>query len=432
MKVLKVLGNCSLVFLAVLGVLTSISYLYVIWFVKDITIGVNNVGDQVAVDIKKADELTQAERDIYEDRWFMHANYYSNDKKNGIELQELNFNYFMSTNLLQEDYRSSGMQYLGDFKTTTNYLNSEEEANNYRPIGFYYYDTTNGISWSGTNSLGHDIGTILNRNEEFIIKLDNRAFSIKLDGKTEHWGNFLWWSYITETIYYDYGDVFECVFNAIESNNKGYGDYYITLDLSSFFSIKEYDYESKKFKTDDVTDVIKNYAVLKFHYDENGALNSNQSLFGQIKCNSNFGVQEDVNTDYWQERVVYTLTDISSINGKSLFDYRYSEKYKGYFVSLNLESKNMFEKMPRTKVNVCLDLNSEYLKEKGINIVGFDYNGFEGLEIDTIQIVGDSQTFYLLDKSLYNTNFQRLEHSKGITFEFAENSINNEYVGVII
>lgn len=60
--------------------------------------------------------------------------------------------------------------------------------------------------------------------------------------------------------------------------NALYGDYYITVDLSEYFTIRAFDTESGKFKEDDVTDIIKNYSVLKFHYDENGARNSSQSL----------------------------------------------------------------------------------------------------------------------------------------------------------
>jgi len=72
------------------------------------------------------------------------------------------------------------------------------------------------------------------------------------------------------------------------------------------------------------------------------------------------------------------------------------------------------------------------LKDKKINIVGFDYNGFEDFEIDTLSITGNSQTFYLLEKALYNTNLKTLKYSNGITFDFGTNAINNEYVGVVL
>jgi hypothetical protein len=206
---------------------------------------------------------------------------------------------------------------------------------------------------------------------------------------------------------------------AIRSNSAGFGDYYITVDLSEYFSIKEYDTETGKYKADDVTDIIKNYAVLKFHYDENGARNSSQSIFGCIDCNPSYDVEDkNIDTTYWQERMLYTLTNDDLV-------YRYSEVYNGYFVSLSMDTKSLFESMPRSKVNI--DISMLYNDK---NIVGIDYNGFEDFEIDTLSISG-SGTFYLLDKSLYDTNLQTIKYSQEITLDFAENSTNSNYVEVI-
>ena len=214
--------------------------------------------------------------------------------------------------------------------------------------------------------------------------------------------------------------------NAVKSNSAGYGDYYITVDLSKYFTVYEYNENTGKFVEDTTSDVVKNYAVLKFHYDENGARNSTQSLFGIIECNSKYDIVEDkIDTTYWQERMLYTLTEKD-------FNYRYSDVYNGYFASLNLDTKKMFADMPRAKVNIILNLQSQYLKDNKINIVGFDYNGLENFEIDTLTIAGESQTFYLLEKSLYNTNLQTLKYSSGITFDFSYDAINNEYTGVVL
>lgn len=419
MKILKTIADCCLAFLCFVSVCIIIAFVYYHYFVKDTTIGVNNINDQVAVDIKKAEELTEEERDEFEERWFMEACYYSNDKENGIELQELKYNYFTGYNLTSDQYRSTGMQYLGDFHTYSTEVGSEKEAQQSVLSEFYYYDTTNGITWSGFKGQYGSVATTLNREQVFIIKIDNRPFSIQLTGQYDIYGK-LWgflWNVKQATVYFDYGDVFDCVFTAIKSNDKGYGDYYITLDLSQYFSIKEYDAESGKFKEDDVTDIIKNYAVLKFHYDENGARNSTQSLFGSIECNSKYDtVEDEIDTTYWQERMVYTLTAAD-------LTLRYSEFYEGSFVSLPMATKELFASMGRVKVNVVLDLTNT-------NIVGFDFNAFENLELDTVRITGTRRTFYLLEKSLYNTKLSKLEHSKEITLDFAENAVNNEYAEV--
>ena len=432
MKTIKVIGNCCLVFLAIISVIISIAFCYYHFFNKDKTIGVNNINDQLAVDIQKVDDLTQEQKDEYEERWFMEANYYSNSKNNGEQVQELKYNYFTGYNLTEDEYRATGMQYMGDFTTYTNYVNSIDEANNRVLNEFYYYDTTFDVNYSGYKGQYGSVSTTLNRNQQFIIKIDNRPFSIQLTGQydTVSYETSGWWIFkstkkVTTTTYFDYGDVFDAVFSSIESCDKGYGDYYLKLDISDYFTICEYDTESKKFKTDDVTHIIKDYALIKIHYDENGLVNADQSIFGSIKCNPSYGLKEDVDTTYWQERMLYTLNEDN-------FSYRYSDTYNGYFISLTQETKKVFEDMPRAKVNINVDLQSQYLVDNKINIVGIDYNGFEKFEIDTLTIKGNNQTFYMLDKSLYDTKLQTLKYSNGITFDFAENAINNEYVGVVL
>ena len=458
----KVVGNCCLVFLAILGAAVSLALGYYHFFVKEITIGVNYIDNQVGldiVDIINSEDLTEEEKDEMQDRYFLEVNYYSNDNNNGIMLQELKINYFTDFNLLSSGYRSSGMQYLGDYQglpldtwdgnseisfmkigNNDRYYGTSDEcvqiANNYVDKSFNYYDFTNGINWNGITNNNGSIATELKRTTEFIIKIDDRAFSIKLDkyfdkdvGDVRNIFGIGW--KVGEKYnryYYTFGSLFQSCMQAVRTNSAGYGDYYITVDLSSLFSIKEYDLENKKFKEDNVSDIIKSYAVLKFHYDENGARNSSQSMFGIIDNNSKYDIEEEtVDTTYWQERMTYNLDEKAKYNGKDIFVYRYSEVYGGYFVSLNLDVKQIFQEMPRAKVNIIFDLNSDYLKEKNINIVGLDYNAFADFEIDTITFKGENQTIYLLDSALYNSNLKTLKYSAGISFVIADNSINSEY-----
>lgn len=430
MKALKVIGNCCLVFLAIISVCVSLAYAYIHFFVKDITTGTNYVDNQIGLDILNADDLTEEQINEYEERYFMEANFFSNAKNNGIALQELKFNYFTDYSLTSNAYRSTGMQYLGDLRQSDLVIakTTEQEAQQYEPTTFSYYDTTNGISWDGNK-----LRTQLNRDSTFVIKIDNRAFQIQLTG-TYDWTTYerkwytlwIWEAPIHNRLYYTYINVFADCMEAIRTNNQGYGDYYITVNLSQYFTIREYDLDTGKYKTDNVTDIIENYSVLKFHYDENGARNSTQSMFGIIDCNPSYDLEDDtIDTTYWQERIVYCLKDTD-------FNYRYSDIYKGYFVSLSMDTKKLFDEMPRVKTNIVLDLQSEYLLSKDINIVGIDYNGFENFRIDTLTIKGLPQTFYMLDKSLNNTHLQTLKYSSGIVFDMSSNTIDSEYVEVVL
>lgn len=468
MKALKTICNCILVFMVVMAICVIIAFVYYHFFVKDTTTGVNNIDNQVGLDIQdiiKSDDLSDDEKDAMKDRYFLEVNYFSNDKNNGIMLQELKMNYFTTYKLTSQDYRSTGMQYIGDYKglpldtwdgssevsflklsgKNDRYYGTSKEsvaiANNYVDKSFNYYDYTNGISWNGITNENGNIATELKRTTEFIIKIDNRAFAISLNkyfdrdvGDVRNIFGIGWKvGEVYNRFYYTYGSLFQSCMQAVKTNSAGYGDYYITVDLSSLFSIKEYDPDSGKFKTDNVTNIIKTYSVLKFHYDENGARNSTQSMFGIIDNNSKYDISDDkVDTTYWQVRITYNLDCLSKLNGKELFEYRYSEIYNGYFVSLSMDGKKLFADMPRTKVNVILDLNADYFTKNKMNIVGFDYNAFENVELDTLTIRGTTEKFYLLDKSFVNTNLKTFKYSSNIIFDGIENAIDSEYVGVII
>ena len=464
---LKVIGNCCLAFLAIIGAMIALLFCYYHYFIKDTTMGINYIDNQVGLDITEivnSGELTEEEIDELNDRYFLEVNYYSNDKNNGIMLQELKINYFTDFNLLSSGYRSSGMQYIGDYQglpldtwdgnselkfqvfgDKNRYYGTSEEsvkiANDYVDKSFNYYDFTNGINWNGITNNNGSIATELKRTTEFIIKIDDRAFSIKLDkyfdkdiGDVRNIFGIGW--KVGEKYnryYYTFGSLFQSCMQAVRTNSAGYGDYYITVDLSSLFSIKEYDLETKKFKEDNVTDIIKNYAVLKFHYDENGARNSSQSMFGIIDNNSKYDIEEDiVDTTYWQERMTYNLSEMSKFNGKEIFDYRYSKVYDGYFVSLNMDTKQLFLDMPRAKVNITFNLNSDYLLDKDINIVGLDYNAFKDFEIDTLTFIGNTEQIFILDNALYNSKLQTLKYTNGIGFVIATDAINSDYEEVLL
>lgn len=194
------------------------------------------------------------------------------------------------------------------------------------------------------------------------------------------------WHVKTRTVYYDYGDVFDSVFTAIKSNNKGYGDYYITVDLSQYFSIREFDKRTGQFKGDNVTDIIKNYVVLKFHYDANSARSSRQSLFGSIGCNPKYDLSNStVDISYWQGKLVYTLDENSKLDGKEVFAYRFSDMYNGYFLSYTVDEKKFLEKLTNVTININLQL-AEIEKRTGKNVLGIDYNGLEGVQYSWIQL----------------------------------------------
>ena len=290
MKALKTIGNCCLVFLTVIAVCVIIAYVYYHFFVHDKTVGVNYVDNQIGLDIQKSDELTEEEKKEFEERYFIEANFYSNAKNNGIALQEMKLNYFTDYKLLSTSYRSTGMQYLGDLKQEDLQLvaTTEEQATRDEPKNFTYYDTTNGINWDGGK-----LRTQLNRETAFIISIDNKPYQIQLD-KTYEWTTYerqwytLWiWNKPTTHVWlYNYLDVFADCMQAIRSNSAGYGDYYITVDLSEYFTIRAFDTESGKFKAW-ITRIAHNLIIDNFRQErsENWVSNDEveKDLFNNVR-----------------------------------------------------------------------------------------------------------------------------------------------------
>lgn len=394
-------------------------FIYYKFFNKDITIGVNYLGDQTAIDVKALSEEQQAD---YEKRCILEANYFSNDRGNGIELNELMVNYFTDWTLTSDKYRSTGMQFVGNISKQDFTLTSGSAfgittlAPNLNLVDsrFNYYDKANEVTASGYTGQYGSVTTPLNRETVFVITINNEPYAIQLDKYSEFKRSFI----VDTKFHATWGQLFKSVVNAIKSNSAGYGDYYITLDLSNFFTIRKYDVKSGKFLADDVTNVIKNYAMLKFHYDSNGAKTARQSMFGSIECSNTYGLtEEEKNTEYWQERVIFNLTE------KDL-QTRHSEVLNGNLLSLSASTKTKLASYKRAKLVVEINIT------EANKIVGLDFDAFKGVQVEAITIKG-SGAFKIYSGALIGANIKTIAHSSTINLSIDDDATNSDYMEVI-
>lgn len=142
MKVLKNIANICLIVLVVLSILMSGMYLYYHYAIKPnhTIVGTNYIGDQTPTDlVEVADKLSEEKRLELENRVLFNVNYYSNDKGNGLEIQELRLDYFTDSSLSTNSIRSTGMQYIGDIteKEFSISFGSKEEGDSYVSNSFY-------------------------------------------------------------------------------------------------------------------------------------------------------------------------------------------------------------------------------------------------------------------------------------------------------
>ena len=477
MRTLRNLGFVSLVLLAVLGLVVDIGYLFYCIFCPTKTEDIFYISNQTPVDLKSQTDLTETEINQLEDRKLFEVNLYSNvetkknNEKTGVLLQELKLNYFTSPNLDTSSIVSTGMQYVSDyngrkgmytsqgsyyvqqgsgllqllsgnldaFGKTLNILHessgqkefaTEEDANNYVSPDFNYYEKigVDGVTWDAKG-----LQTQLNRNTEFIVKIDNQGYKLRLDGfKDNRWDNrpnveengwdifkylipTTWNDYGGKVDYYNWDMVFEDIMHAVVTNNLYTGTHYGVVNLSKYFTVTQrYNEEDGKWYPASEADQQVAYAVVKFNYNTKGAISNKQSIFGVIADDPRFDLNEvKYETDYGQHNVIMELTTAS-------LDKRYSGMYNGYLLSMSIDMQRRLKDMPPYSINLTIDLNQ---KIDGENIVGLDINAFDGFELEKLTIKGD-QEFYLLDNSLRNTNLSKFNISSSVRIINQNSGVN--------
>lgn len=428
MKTIKTIGDISLLALAVFSALIIAAYVMYRLFDTTITTGTNYIDEQVGLDVIEAGEDNE---DEYAERWFMEVNYYSNDNNNGFELSELTFNYFTDYTLNSSAYYSIGMQFVGEnpeelrnyFRSESDYvswfngkLNPSTRFDDFFDNRFYYYN--------GSFDIWTSAITYPTRNLSMIVKIGGEPFLIQLNKYYTSKSASAW--YILSDKYRIYFPVYTTLFgdviNAVKNNSQGAGDWYMKMDLSDYFSVKKYDASSGKWSEQEA-DEIWTYAVVKFHYSSDGAVNSTQSMFNMINGERTGG--SEVNTDYWQAHVVYELA-------AAQFVYRYSEAYGGWFVALSTQDIKNFAALSKTEFNVTVDISKIY-SAYGYNVVGIDYDGFAGLDIDTLSIISTSyknQTFYISEGAV--TSLNTLAYSSSLTLNISDGALPSDYTEVIL
>ena len=418
----KIFINAILIFLVVISLIIDACYIYYKITNKNYTTGTNYINDQLAVDATNKEDMTTEEINEMEERWLFEVNLLSNYKKNGIILAEMRVNSFSDYSLTQSSYISSGIQQVGEKPSQPDYKSKTEDFwNTYVDDRYYYYTSSDDVTYEGGTS-NSSIGVTFNRNLKLTVKISNKPYQLQLTGFTyEYYEDWLGRLQQGSKLVYTWSNFFNNLMYSITRSSYGEGDYYLTkCDLSKYFTLKSYN-ENGQVEEDNLTDFIENYCVVKVHYQENGAKNVNQSIFGLIAGNRNYGLDEILDTTYAKSELIYTLNENN-------LDYRYSNLNEGYYIFLNNNFKNLINKQPDHLTNIVIDLDR--LDKK---ILGIDFYGFENFKINTLTILSSkSLNFKILDSSLFNTNLKTLKYSSNIILEISENATNAEYVEVVL
>lgn len=432
MQLIKKIGNISLVILCILSAFLSIFYVIYHYNFKSDTVSTYYIGNQTPTDlISISDSLSEKEIAEYEKRVLLNVNLCSNENENGLALSEMRLDYFTDTNMDTNSCRSSGMQVLFDIPSIFDAIatNDFEKLNQFLSgdTNVYFYETYNGVSWGGSNLPEH-LQNPLDRDKSFIVKINDTPYLFKLDGTYTETATSGWWifkSTKTKTYKYDYLDLMIELLTSVKKNSLGDTDFYLAIDISKYFTnIKEYNPETQQFDKEPLVDISNKYCMMKFHYSKNGAINSSDSMFGLISGNASYGETSDSSTEYWKAFMRYSYT-VQNLNK------RYSEQFDGYMFSIPFDEKSMYSDMSDYEISIVIDLNSTYLKNNNISFVGFDYNAFEDVKINSLTILGEGNVKFL-DKAFYNTGLKTFSHSSGVTCDFGSDVFNSDYTEVIL
>lgn len=302
---------------------------------------------------------------------FIEVKYYSNAKKNGIELLDVKYNYYMDES--KESFYSQGVQYYGtdtrsiseDFTWFVKDTKQDDDftvkkKKSWGDHNIYYkwwgrftpsnmeayqsYDDYNTTSLS-TNPVDSDTF--------FKIEIDDQIYGLKFKSNYHIMGtdNYLgreklytksylvvykhyWADYYA---YYDYSYFNKLLFNSIKSMSPGtdqyvvfeFGDlfdYYVYNDNVYTLVVKESYYDqAKKYNTgtsiikdstgliDKVSKEVKSYFAIKVSISEDGAQRASDSMFHMIKGSGNYvvpGLTEEVENydDYYIGRSIIDLS----------------------------------------------------------------------------------------------------------------------------
>jgi len=269
-----------------------IAVIFLSFFSRTITL---HVKDQIPVDfVESIDNLTPEQIEYYENRLMFTTNYYANEDDSGIMLREMKIDYFVDSDLTMENAKSVVMQYTGtDINkhiVSSTAFNDTDYVCHYNPQKvIYYYDTTdtNGdvVSWASGG-----VGTQLTRGASLIFKIDGKPYLFKLTGKEPVFNLFGWKPLYN---YYQYGAIFKELMKATKNNTNG-GTCYLTLNLSKYFTVKEYVKTVNGTSTWEKTDIAKELlldAVVKVNYFERGAQTASDSFSGMINNDKDFDIR---------------------------------------------------------------------------------------------------------------------------------------------
>lgn len=322
-------------------------------------------------------------------------NYYSNENSNGTVLQELMFTAYADFNFTEKIYL--GMQVTYDYELIVNTakVKTDEELlayyNSWYDTSFNYYVSHDGVSYKEI--------TPISRQNILYLSIDGEPYALKMDKYNSESNYALFGLILTSYKAWvaTYSSLFANLMDTVESCSYGFGDYEIAPNLSKYFSLYKFNTQTNKLENTDVlSDYVSTFVTTRVHYDKNGAVASNQSLFGIINYDPSYDHTGITDVNYWKYYTIHTI-DLSKCS------LRYSELYQGNLLTLNSALISKLQSDDYVKFRIKIDCSDS-------SIVGLDFYAFAGVVIDSVELInnGENKDFYICDYALPNLSNDKI------------------------
>lgn len=334
-----------------------------------------------------------------EGKYAMELNIFTNDKKNGLAVNEFRVNYYTDTLIPETDAGKAditnsntdstgnvsttgiiadcfketytqGIQFVGEpqfrIEQTDAGLFSFRYNLQVYPQNASFYNTTNGTSYTAINALDYL--------DKWIIDFgENKLGRITQDIGFEFYKNGVLG--VTYYLHKDVNLMLQDIFASAKSLN--YGKNVLVFDLSDYLTFEYFSTEDYRFHTPSTTDQHL-YINILVNKSENGMVNSEQSMFKLVKSVANWTYDGVVAEDYWTTRTEINLTEADFVVDSATG-----------LMSIKAEAVQYYSQFDVDSLDIVI--NIDLGKTAG---TGFAKNAFSDLQVRQAIITSDTATTF--------------------------------------
>lgn len=324
--------------------------------------------------------------------YFIHLRNFTNKNENGIATTEFNFSGYTNENL--QGLYSVGFQTEGELQMAIKggVVKPGLNHDHYEITSKHFvYDTSEQKSFGSMRDIGS--------NDFFVLNLgtSETPYPALLKIKSDCWKAYKTGTFRTFSMRYD---IYKLIYDLQQAiKPMQYGTTVVNMDLSAYFDIYplvEDEAGNKAWSNVCTTDKSFVYVQVRVDKYQDGMITHSQSIFNAYLGENDWSIVDS--ESYWKNTVSYTLTEK---------DFEYTivdENAMTYIATIKKDAVKFINMFYDIDIIVDIDLDSNYLSNNKIVLIGLGKEAFDNLDIKVINITSNTQKeFNVYDMGLnYN------------------------------